>query len=367
MTAIKELRRRMRTRPRRFVCRPGEEEKQNLGPLGLLPGTWKSEGKGWNMIALPFENAQFRYRLLMNQYDEFLRFSFVDDGVPNRGVTDGFTDPDTTDDRMAADQFIASIDYEQTINQVAQKDAFVEQGSTPQNINILHNDAGLIGSSGDGIHHEPGLWLHMIDDQENGNNIARLATIPHGNSVLAIGKSSSGTGTPEVPSINGLPVLDIEPANIDGFYLAPYKHFETEPFFGNVPPGLEVDGDPFPGFFPTNAAAILQFDNRHAGEIVETIKLDVGTDVQHAGISNIPFIERQADAVHMRSTFWIQKLQDESGKEKLRLQYIQNVRLDFFPRLNDIGLIQWPHISINTLEKVSDNPDFERESQCKKK
>ncbi len=61
----------------------------------------------------------------------------------------------------------------------------------------------------------------------------------------------------------------------------------------------------------------------------------------------------------MKSTFRIQELaeKDDSGNPKLRLQYSQVVLLDFFPRFDGApGLIRWPHVSINTLEKVAD-PD----------
>lgn len=39
---------------------------------------------------MPFaEVGQFRnYHLLMNQYNEVLNLTFVDDGVPNRGITE---------------------------------------------------------------------------------------------------------------------------------------------------------------------------------------------------------------------------------------------------------------------------------------
>jgi hypothetical protein len=59
----------------------------------------------------------------------------------------------------------------------------------------------------------------------------------------------------------------------------------------------------------------------------------------------------------MNSTFWIQELEDKDlqGKPKLRLQYLQVVILDFFPRRDGMpGLIRWPHISINTMERVGD-------------
>ena len=66
----------------------------DLGPFQLLPGTWANvpglPGRGWNMIALPFFSAPGvfppPFRLLMNQYNEILRFNLVDKAVPNRGV-----------------------------------------------------------------------------------------------------------------------------------------------------------------------------------------------------------------------------------------------------------------------------------------
>ena len=59
----------------------------------------------------------------------------------------------------------------------------------------------------------------------------------------------------------------------------------------------------------------------------------------------------------MKSTFFIQELAetDETGNPKLRLQYVQVVQLDFFPRFDGgPGRIKWPHVSINTLEKQGD-------------
>ena len=56
------------------------------------------------------------------------------------------------------------------------------------------------------------------------------------------------------------------------------------------------------------------------------------------------------------ATFFIQELAetDRHGRPKLRLQYVQVVQLDFFPRLDGgPGRIKWPHVSINTLEKVT--------------
>ena len=41
-------------------------------------------------------------------------------------------------------------------------------------------------------------------------------------------------------------------------------------------------------------------------------------------------------------------------------EYAQIVELDFFPRFDGgPGRIKWPHVSINTMEKLSDVPDMQ--------
>jgi len=94
--------------------------------------------------------------------------------------------------------------------------------------------------------------------------------------------------------------------------------------------------------------------------VTRTTELKLDTTLATGGIKNIPFIVKQANAVSMKSTFWIQELEetDENGLPKLRLQYLQIVILDFFPRRDGLpGVISWPHVSINTLDKVSDTPE----------
>jgi hypothetical protein len=308
----------------RYVA-PAKTGDDDLGPLKLLPGTWKNlptlPGRGWNMIALPFATepaSPLNYRLLLNQYNEELKFTLVDKGVPNRGIRRNGT---TTD----SDQLVVALDYEQMIEQIVAED-FPESGKA--------GDPGLA------IHHEPGLWLHMTNETTNGLDIARLATIPHGDSALALGTSEELDGAPRIPNINGLPIG--VPQDLDIGYLSPYKHFHDNLFRGL--------------FDPTDPNKLLN-DANDGIDIVKTTKLEVDTTVESGGIVNIPFIVKQANAADMKSTFWIQELaeKDESGNPKLRLQYSQVVILDFFPRFDGApGLIRWPHVSINTMEKVAD-------------
>jgi hypothetical protein len=97
--------------------------------------------------------------------------------------------------------------------------------------------------------------------------------------------------------------------------------------------------------------------------VVKTTILDFSTEDAEAGIVNIPFIERQADASQMRSVFWIMELDEPApfagleGTNRLVLAYSQFLYLDFFPRFDGKpGLIRWPHISINMMEKIGPPP-----------
>ena len=175
----------------------------------------------------------------MNQYDEELRFTFVDDDVPNRGLIR----PGNPD----FDQFVVTLDYQQKIAQVAAED---------------RPHSGLAGAAQLPIHHEPGLWLYeknrrSKDDRINGDevtevelDVARLASIPHGNSVLALGRSERHSGMPPIPSVSGLPSGRFEDVSTPDYdfrsdlYLEPFKHYIDKSFMGNV----TVPG--FPGFSP---------------------------------------------------------------------------------------------------------------------
>jgi hypothetical protein len=305
------------------VAKPFDTE---LGPLGLLPGKWVSQGRGWNMIALPFAQPGFLdYRLLLNQFDEVLNFTLVDKGVPNRGVSD--------DHQNQTDQLVVTLDYEQVVHQVAVVD---EPAST------------VTGAPGAAIHHEPGLFLNMLNEIPDGFDIARLATIPHGDSVLALGKSSVVDGLAPIPPVNGLP-LGVAPDVENNPYLAPYKHFHDSPFKGTA------DFPGFPGFDPVEPHHLLDFANTGL-DVVKTTVLELDTTHPTGGIKNIPFVVKQADAVSMKSTFWIQELAPVDGITVHQMQYSQIVMLDFFPRRDGLpGRIGWPHVSINTLTKISDD------------
>lgn len=334
----------------RTLNRQGAPQAHDLGPLKDLVGVWEGKGTGWNMIALPFQGAPrpdagFKFRVLMNQYDEVLKFDFVDDNVKNRGLL--------RPGQLGFDQVVAALDYEQQISQIAAED---------------QPPSKFAGPPGLPIHHEPGLWLweknrRAKDDQikedvvsEVELDVARLAAIPHGNSVLAMGHSTVHKGMPKIPALSGLPSGRFEDVSTPGYdfmsdpYLAPYRHYITNPFKGTLS-GVAA----FPGFSPADMNEILRFANTGVN-IVRTTTLTVDSTRQKGGIANAPFTVREAEPVSMKSTFWVQELaeKDEQGNPRMRLQYSQVVMLHFFhPRQDEFpGKAAWPHISIATLDKV---------------
>lgn len=301
------------------VAQRGDDD---LGPFAQLPGKWGNApgtpASGWNMISLPYAQpgGPLDYRLLLNRYSEVLTFDLVDKAVANRGILRG--DPITE-----TDQFVVTLDYEQAITQVAAAD-FPESGHA--------------GAPGQGIHREPGLWLHVKNQCPDGIDIARLSTIPHGVSVMALGTSRVISGPPTIPAIHGL--VEGATTDLDHFYLSPYKHFRDAPFEGV--------------FDPVEPHKVLMAANEGV-EIVKTTELQVDTTVSTGAISNIQFVTQQATSSRMKSTFWIQELaeKDAQGDPMMRLQYLQVVMLDFFPRLDGIpGLMGWPHVSANTLVRL---------------
>lgn len=318
-----------------------------LGPYALLPGTWANEpslpGRGWNSIALPFVSdpdedvvppaRPLDYRLLCNQFNEHLRFDLIDDDVPNRGVDDART--------VNTDQFVVTLDYEQVVTQVAAEDFPL---------------SGRAGAPGAAIHHEPGLFLHTVDHALTPPNpfpVARLGTIPHGDALLAMGRVTVTEGVgPVIPNVDGLP--DGVPADLSLGYLRPYRHFDDNLFQGVFTPVRPaallargtVGASPFTG---------SAFDPAH--EVVRTTRFEFDTTFATGGIRNIPFVTSQANASEMKFTMWLVELVDANGDQQLVLQYVQVVHLDFFARFDgQPGRIRWPHVSINTLVKIQDDP-----------
>jgi hypothetical protein len=291
--------------PRRAIPRAGAAD---LGPLRLLPGTWTGRSSGWRVLALPRDAAppgRLDYSLLLGQFTETLTFSPAE-GVPDSELADGC---------------VGALDCEQLVTEVAGTGA---------------------AAPGAAVHREPGLLLHLRD-RGDGPTIARLATVPHGDAALAPGYAVTVAGPPRFEGLDLLPVG--VPDGLANPYLAPYRFFHENPFFGNVEPGTG-----FPGFDPTRPHVLLQRANQRQ-PVARTTVLLLDTD----RLARVPQVHR-ANATRMQSIFWINELveRDAAGRSRLQLQYLQVVDLEFYPRRDGRpGRIGWPHVRLNTLEKVS--------------
>lgn len=158
-----------------------------LGLLSELAGTWK--GHGFNLIARPdFEDKTDLY-LQLNRTRETLKFDPIGSVIPNRGFGQ-------------SDIPLFGLTYLQKITDAA------------------HDGA---------LHIEPGIWVTQPPTTfppesapAPGQLVARLGTIPHGNSLLATGIAEP---------FKGPPVLTV-PGSQYSFSLFP--SFNSTPFA--VPP-----------------------------------------------------------------------------------------------------------------------------------
>lgn len=333
------------------IASPADDK---LGKLAMLPGKWANlggdislPGRGWNLIALPFAGGPFQYRVLMNQYNEVLNIFAADKGVPNRGILQASNAAIPT----SGDQTLVALDYQQQIVQIATEDF-------PR--------SGLVTPLNKPIHHEPGLFLHALDKATDGLDVSRLGTVPHGNSFLALGtvcESDKPVGNfadiadafdgrpigigPTTAVVN--PTTSINASSPK--YLDPYTHFQKNPFVGLFRPTNTLDllSNAF-NTLSIKRTTIFDFDSARTS----------GTGVARGGILNIPFIVAEANATEIRSIFWIHELNqtDTDNDPKMVMQYAQVVMLEFFPRTDGSdGLIKWPHVSINTMQRISKKPD----------
>jgi hypothetical protein len=158
-----------------------------LGLLADLAGTWK--GHGFNLIARPDFHDKTDLYLQLNHTRETLTFTPIGSPIPNRGFGQD-------------DIQLFGLTYLQQISDAAKDGA---------------------------LHIEPGIWVMQPDTKFPPESapapaqlVARMGTIPHGNSLLAEGIAEQFSGTP-VLTIPGAP-----------YNFSKFPSFNSTPFA--VPP-----------------------------------------------------------------------------------------------------------------------------------
>jgi hypothetical protein len=337
-----------------------------LGPLAAFTGTFR--GSGFNLIfrpdsaktptPLPKPITGSDNVLELNLTLETLSFSASLGNVPNRGSA------------QQADAFLNGVPYLQTISDVT------------------------IPSQPVGIHFEPGIWLAVppTTDPAEGATVARMASIPHGTTVEAQGKSFVVNGKPTIAAVDITPFSTANPAN--------KIHFPSQTAANNDTARIPQDLTSFIAAGTITQAMLNDpnsFLRKHIASqtITSTTVISVSTapasPLFGGGTDNIAFLlgdpaasKPNAQALKMEAVFWIETVQFdievpifEPGQPPLiipaqtgaegqpvpeflvnppipitaprtikvnatQIQYSQQVFLNF-------NTLTWPHVSVATL------------------
>jgi hypothetical protein len=274
-----------------------------LGPLALLPGSWK--GTGFNAIWRPSHSTQDRF-LELNLTEETLDFDDADLGsIPNRGF-------------MQDDMFMTGIRYLQRIN-----------------------DANLHA----GLHLEPGLWLNIPPTTAPAvkASVARMASIPHGTTIVAQGEAFTVPGPPVFTPVDLNPFVIGAASGANPF---PEQNLATLTEFRTPADGLAgITQDMVDNPNSVLAAGVL------GKTITSTTVLTVTTNNQPivgGGTANTAFLEGvpgggpNANAALVTAIFWIETI--SAPTPAMQLQYTQTVLLNF-------NGLSWPHVTVATLTR----------------
>jgi hypothetical protein len=280
-----------------------------LGPLEQLAGTWK--GEGFNAIWRPHKLSTGQDRFLeLNLTNETLKFTKINGPIPNRGL-------------LMHDINMFGLTYMQ---QIAEK------------------------ASGAGLHIEPGIWAHVppTSAPKEPSTVVRMASIPHGTTILAQGTSKTLNGGPEIHDNNILPFAIGSPTPHNNQFGAIEGTF-TELNL-SVPTAFRHKSAGVTQQMVKNPNSVLQ-DAIAGKNVTHTVALHVTTlhaPVRGGGTANTAFLAAganppggNANAVQVQATFWIETV---AGQAKPQLQYTQLVELDF-------NGLRWPHVTVATLHK----------------
>jgi hypothetical protein len=286
-----------------------------LGPLAGLIGTWVSTRYGgFNVMPIPQDNAPNGFILKNTPYYEVITFSAIQGKVANRAGSH--------------EQDAYTIFYSQRV--------FFAEG--PQKDELVHAENGswlhqVISPQGQGsLNTAPFVpdTPNPLPTQEKNRTIVKQVSVPHGNSILAIGHHDSFRGAPNIPIVNTLPT-----SGGDSF---------------KVPYGTDIPENP-----NVNPNIVLQvaLDSLYQQGIgvVDTTVLDVDTETD-GNIANTPFMKAHSNVPRFKTTFWIERL--SNGRDML--QYTQDITLDFSlvsgKEPSKRSRYKFPHITANTLFKV---------------
>jgi hypothetical protein len=284
------------------VQQPFPEVASPLGPLAGLVGKWS--GRGFNVIWRPNSTSGQDRFLELNVTSEQIEFDAIPGQIPNRGL-------------LQPDINMFGLRYLQQIS-----------------------DANLHA----GLHIEPGLWVVIprTSDPNEPPTVARLASIPHGTTIVAQGTATPSAGAPTIPNTSIKPFSIGHPTPEIDF---PEQTLTNQTSFRTSGAGLTGVTQAM----VNNPNTILQaaIAGQHITSTTTLHVTSTDTPVPGGGTANTAFLKGgadgpNADAVSVNATFWLETLQGQSAPTQL--QYAQTVLLNF-------NTLSWPHITVATLHK----------------
>ena len=273
-------------------------------PLGLLQdlrGTW--DGMGFNVIWRPNNvpgAPNLDYFLELNLTHETLRFDEIPGPIPNRGLLQ-------RDIKMFGLSYLQKIEDRIVIDPTTGKPA--------------------------GLHIEPGIWATVEATQHPnvGPTVVRMASIPHGTTVLAQGTAASIPMRPDIPDISIVPFLIDNPAkpqSFDEIDLSKQSTFRTPDADQHFNQAM---------LHNPNSVLLTALDGKNIkNTVVLNVSSSSGNPVPGGGTANTAFLEGSPDegpnakTARVSATFWIETIEGAAGAADVQqLQYTQTVLLNF--------------------------------------
>jgi len=275
-----------------------------LGPLAGLAGNWA--GQGFNVIWRPHPlkpSGQDRF-LELNVTSEQLDFGPALRDIPNRGL-------------LQPNISLAGLHY---LQQIADANTNTNQ------------------------HFEPGLWVTVpqTSDPQEPRTVTRLASIPHGTTILAQGTAHTAAGGPGIPDVSIKPFTIGHPAQTINF---PEQTLTTATQFRTSGAGLTGITQQMVNNPNTVLRSAIASQQIQATTTLQVSSRDAS--LPGGGTANIAFLTGAKDgpnavAARVTATFWLETLPGDT--EPRQLQYSQLVLLNF-------NGLSWPHATVATLHK----------------
>jgi hypothetical protein len=315
-----------------------------LGPLAAFTGTWT--GNGFNTIFRP--NGAASRTKLPKPAPHFVNAGKLPHNDPTKPLDND------QDNLLQLNLTLETLAFSNSLDDIPNR-ALLDGQETARLKGVPYTQSIKDVITNSGIHFEPGIWLLVPETKvpKLGPTVVRMASIPHGTTILAQGTFETKKGPPTIPSVDITPFVIGDSTKRTRFRSQVAGDQNTFRLPQTLPPTITQRMLDDPNSLLRDAIA--------GQKIIETTSLRISTDklkpeLVGSGTRNIAFLEStegaakekgpNANASKMEATFWIEtvELELDNGKKTTfkQIQYSQIVLLDFDDQ-------SWPHVSVATL------------------